>query len=227
MIRLTRAQVREIDRRAIEEYHIPGIVLMENAARSLADVVPAMLDNPAGVVSIVCGGGNNGGDGFALARHLSIRRIRVNVCLVTEPSALKGDALANYRILCAMRTVNMWQHVEGQIGMVCPGASTRLIVDAIFGTGLSRPPGGLAASAIDLMNAADVPIVAVDVPSGLDCNTGEPLGACVKATQTVTFVAEKVGFANPDSKQYTGEITVGDIGCPRELIEEVAKMNLT
>jgi NAD(P)H-hydrate epimerase len=100
-----------------------------------------------------------------------------------------------------------------------------IVIDALFGTGLSRQPDADMTKLIEVMNRSGLPIVAIDLPSGLDCDSGEALGACIRATRTVTFVAEKVGFANPASKQYTGEITVGDIGCPRELIEEVAKMS--
>jgi NAD(P)H-hydrate epimerase len=227
MLRLTREQVREIDRRAIEDHHIPGIVLMENAARAVVDVAMEMLDDPQGVVSIVCGGGNNGGDGLAVARHLSNRRVPLNVCMLVEPATLKGDARTNYSINLAMQTVNMWGYFTPMPGLLAPGSRVRLIIDAIFGTGLTRPPEGLFATAINQINDLRIPVLAVDVPSGLDCDTGEPLGACIRAMRTVTFVAEKAGFANPASRQFTGEVTVGDIGCPRELIEEVAKMTPT
>jgi NAD(P)H-hydrate epimerase len=224
MLRLTREQVREIDRRAIEEYHMPGIVLMENAARAVVDAAVEMLDDREGVVSIVCGGGNNGGDGLAVARHLANRRIRVNVCMMADPSTVKGDARTNY--LIASQMVNIWGYVATMEGLLAPGSRTRLIVDAIFGTGLTRAPEGLFASAINQINGFGIPVLAVDVPSGLDCDTGEPLGsACIRATRTVTFVAEKAGFANPRAKAFTGEVTVGDIGCPRMLIEQVAKMS--
>lgn len=100
-----------------------------------------------------------------------------------------------------------------------------LIIDALFGTGLVAAPKPDHRRLIELINECGLPVLSVDLPSGMDCDTGEPLGACVKATRTVTFVAEKAGFANPASKQYTGEITIGDIGCPRELIERVASIH--
>jgi NAD(P)H-hydrate epimerase len=96
-----------------------------------------------------------------------------------------------------------------------------LIIDAIFGTGLDRPPTGDAARAIEEINRSGVKVLAIDVPSGLDCDTGEPLGPCVRANRTVTFVAEKFGFAQPQAKEFTGEVIVADIGCPRELIEMI------
>ncbi len=127
MIRLTRNQVREIDRRAIEEYHIPGIVLMENAARAVADVAWEMCDRCVGAsVEIVCGRGNNGGDGYAVARHLHNRGVRVRI---SGYRPVGGDAEINYRISEAMGLMQESDLVPG------------LVIDALFGTGLSRPPG--------------------------------------------------------------------------------------
>jgi NAD(P)H-hydrate epimerase len=223
MLRLTREQVREIDRRAIEEFHIPGIVLMENAARAVVDVALEMLQGrPRPAVAIVCGGGNNGGDGLAVARHLHNAGFHVEVVNAsTRPYS--GDAAVNYRVARAMR-LSEWSMYEAADDVInCDAVD--MVVDSLFGTGLSRPPEEDHERLIRLMNGCGLPILAVDVPSGLDCNTGEPLGpSCVRAKRTVTFVAEKAGFANPESKQFTGEITVGDIGCPRELVDKVAKM---
>ena len=218
-IRLTRAQVREIDRRAIEEFHIPGVVLMENAARAVTDAALEMLrgvDRPA--VLIICGGGNNGGDGLAVARHLHNRGWTVDISLAVDPQTYRGEALANFQIVQAMalRTTA----IEDADVLLKGGVD--LLVDALFGTGLSAPPRD--PRVIETMVDHDTPVLAVDIPSGLDCDTGLPLGpACVRATRTVTFVAEKAGFANPMSRQYLGNVTVGDIGCPRELIEAVAR----
>jgi NAD(P)H-hydrate epimerase len=224
MIRLTRAQVREVDRRAIEEYGIPGIVLMENAARAVADVALKMVANGRRRgVAIVCGPGNNGGDGFAVARHLHIAGWHVDLVLANT-SEYAGDAGVNVRVARAMRLPETSMYdAEDVVNM----HAADLVVDALFGTGLSRPPESDHRHLIELIDECGLPVLAVDLPSGMNCDTGEPMGACVKATRTVTFVAEKAGFANPASKQYTGEVTIGDIGCPRELIEEVAKMTPT
>jgi len=220
--RLTRAQVREVDRRAIEHYHIPGIVLMENAALHAADVAWDIVDRtPAAVVQILCGGGNNGGDGLAIARHLHNRGCNVKVSLATDPARYRGDALINYQIVSAI------DHHNLEIGPAGPDsidARAALIVDALFGTGLSKPIAGLTRDLIGSLNAAHATVLAIDLPSGLDCDTGQPLGdACVRATRTVTFVAEKAGFANPASRPYTGPITIADIGCPRQIIDEVLR----
>jgi NAD(P)H-hydrate epimerase len=216
--RLTRAQVREIDRRSVEKFHIPGVVLMENAARAVTDVATEMLRGvkQPGVL-IVCGGGNNGGDGFAVGRHLHNRGVDVEIALA-HSSGYRDEAAANLRIIQAMDLPRI-PIAEADVAL---GAGIDLIIDALFGTGLETPPRD--ARWVQWMNDAEVPILAVDLPSGMDCDTGEPLGpACIRATRTVTFVAEKVGFSNPNARQYLGEITVGDIGCPRELIEDVAR----
>lgn len=211
MLRLTRAQVREVDRRAIEEYHIPGIVLMENAARSAAGVAMRMLQAGDRVL-IVCGGGNNGGDGLAIARHLHNLRVEVSIYLAIDPLKYTGDARINWEIAKAMNLLQEWID------------SPALIIDAMFGTGLTTPPRADGLGMIERMNRSSGHILAIDLPSGMDCDTGKPLGeSCVRATRTITFVAEKAGFANPESSQYTGEVVVGDIGCPRRLIEEVAR----
>ena len=218
MVRLTRAQVREIDRRASEQYHIPSIVLMENAARSVADVARGMLRRE-GIRSalILCGGGNNGGDGLAIARHLHNRGTPVFIGLTIDPTSLKGDALVNWQIVQAMSL----PYAPASPDLVLEH-SRDLIIDAIFGTGLTeapRPPFGELAKTV---NDDAGPVLAVDVPSGLDCDTGKPPGDCIRANVTVTFVAEKVGFAEPVARRFLGDVVVGDIGCPLLLIEEVA-----
>jgi len=221
MIRLTREQVREIDRRSIEEYHIPGIVLMENAARAVADVALEMLTNVAKpFVWVICGGGNNGGDGLAVARHLHNSGANALIWQAWH-GELKGDAAINLSIARAMRlSMGPLEYFEQAVEGPC-----ELIIDALFGTGLTRPIEGELAGVVEnyMQTNVRLPVLAIDVPSGLDCDSGKPLGPCVRAHRTVTFVAEKAGFANPLSKEFTGEITVADIGCPRELIEEVAR----
>ena len=192
---------------------------MENAALAVTQAALEML-RPArhGGAVIVCGGGNNGGDGLAVARHLHNRGVSVEIALAVDPEAYKGDARINWQIIKAMGLkVTPADETESALAR---GAG--LIVDALFGTGLSAPPRD--ARTIELMNKHGAAILAVDLPSGLDCDTGEPLGpACVRAARTVTFVAEKVGFANLAARQYLGRVTVGDIGCPRELIASVAR----
>jgi NAD(P)H-hydrate epimerase len=216
---LTRAQVREVDRRAVEHYHVPGIVLMENAARNAADVVWKMVGrNPDTLIDIICGGGNNGGDGLAIARHLVNRGAMVAILLAVDPEQYSGDALINWRIAQALGLFT----ARGEDALIQAGMGVSdFIVDALFGTGLTQPPRPEAAEWIELINERNVPKLAVDLPSGLDCDTGLPLGACVRATKTVTFVARKAGFANPDSRQYTGDVIVADIGFDVSVVNDV------
>ncbi len=218
MVRLTRTQMREIDRRAIEEYHIPGIVLMENAARCAVDVARGMLRRE-GLRSalILCGGGNNGGDGLAIARHLHNRGTPVFIGLATDPAGYTGDALVNWRIVSAMSL----PHAPATPQLIA-AHSRDLVIDAIFGTGLSEAPRHPFAEIAAAINDDTGAVLAVDVPSGLDCDSGHPHGACVRANVTVTFVAEKTGFTDPFAKRFLGDVVVGDIGCPPELIEAVA-----
>ncbi|HEV8377582.1 MAG TPA: NAD(P)H-hydrate epimerase [Tepidisphaeraceae bacterium] len=221
MLALARQQVREVDRIAIEKYHIPGIVLMENAARGATDVALEMLGQGANQnILILCGGGNNGGDGLAISRHLHNHGHNIRIALCTDPAKYQGDALINWRIVEAMNLPRLlWENAFDQM------PSPDLIIDAIFGTGLTetaRPP---FTQILDRVTATRRSILAIDIPSGLDCDTGRPLGPCIRATRTVTFFAPKIGFENPESKQFTGPVTVADIGCPREAIDEAMKLH--
>lgn len=216
---LTRQQVREVDRRAIEEYGIPGIVLMENAARGVVAVAEEMLQGRAGQrILILCGGGNNGGDGLAAARHLHNHGHHPLIGLCTEPARYRGDALINWRIVRSMGLPSFPATPES-----IREADAALVLDGIFGTGLSERPRGDFDVIVSAVAALDVPVLAIDLPSGLDCDSGAPPGTCVRAARTVTFVAMKAGFRNPASRLYTGDVTVAEIGCPKELIERLAK----
>jgi NAD(P)H-hydrate epimerase len=211
MLRLSREQAREIDRRAVERYRIPSILLMENAARGTADVACTMLGSPQHApVLILCGGGNNGGDGLAVARHLHLRGAQVMIALTTDPSKYKGDARINWEIAQAMEI-----KTEPAEPDRIERAGAHLIIDAVFGTGLTQPPRDPFPDIAHAVAASGSPVLAIDLPSGLDCDSGVPLGdAIITASQTITFAAEKAGFANPASRQYTGPVTVADIGCP-------------
>jgi hydroxyethylthiazole kinase-like uncharacterized protein yjeF len=211
---LTREQVRQIDRLAAERYNIPGIVLMENAARAATDVAIEMLADPHDKeVLILCGGGNNGGDGLAIARHLHNRGAKVKIALTIDPSRYQNEALVNWRIISAMNLPIAQATVE-----LIESSRAKLILDAIFGTGLTQPPRPPFAELANAVNHSGKPVLAIDIPSGLDCDSGQPLGACIRATRTITFAAQKSGFANQEARQFLGEVSVGDIGCPIELV---------
>lgn len=226
MAMLARREVREVDRLAIEELGIPGVVLMENAganaARLLADL------HVTGPITIACGRGNNGGDGFVMARHLDAAGHDVRLLLAAAPDALGGDAAVNHRI-CERSGLSItclsdadeptWRHE-------LTGAAW--IVDALLGTGASGSPRGVVAAAIGAINAVRAEAIggeaarvfAVDLPSGLDADTGAAPGACVRADETATFVAEKRGFANPAAAAFTGTVHVLGIGAPRRLLRQ-------
>lgn len=222
---LSRAQVRNVDRISIETFGVPGIVLMENAARGAAQAIAdeAFLHRR---VLILCGGGNNGGDGLAIARHLHNRGCTVTVGLCTDPARYQGDALINWNIVRSMNlpvveATPIWldQHLQ-----TATPPEQLLIIDAIFGTGLSAAPRDPFSAVAERVNASPCPVVAIDLPSGLDCDTGTPLGrVAVRAGLTVTFVGSKRGFAHPASAEYTGRVKVVDIGCPIEAIEQAMR----
>jgi len=223
---LGRDEIREIDRKAIEEYEIPGIILMENAGRNVAEEVLKMLPGTDKArVAIFCGKGNNGGDGFVIARHLYNKGVDVSVHLTTEVSRVlsDGDAATNLKILQNMH-IEIKELQEEHIGEIGKAlCNYNVIVDAIFGTGLRGEVREPASTLITKINEADIPVVSVDIPSGLSCDDGVVLGIAVKATKTVTFVAAKTGFFKECGKEYTGELIVSDISVPKELIEEYHK----
>jgi len=219
MIRLTRQQVRNVDRLAVERYRIPEVVLMENAAIAAANVAVEMIDPNRGVVLILCGGGNNGGDGLAIARHLHNRGYETHILLAADPGKYSGPAKINWDICQAMMLPS-----ASATATAIVGSGAGLIVDAIFGTGLTQAPRPPFAELVAAIEKTRIPVLAIDIPSGLDCDTGRVLGsACVTATRTITFVAEKIGFDQPEARKYLGQVSVGDIGCPIELIAEVAR----
>jgi len=220
---LTRDQTRAIDRFAIEQLGVPGVVLMENAGRLCADVVGDFLAGPAGrKVAICAGAGNNGGDGFVVARHLAMRGARVAVFLVSPADELSGDAEINYRIA---RNLHLDIRHVGSAELANLSRELRgfdVVVDAVGGTGIRGALRGDIAVAAEQINAAGRPVVAVDIPTGLDCDTGRAEGPAVRANLTVTMVARKKGFDSPASAEFTGEVRVVDIGIPAEVVDRLA-----
>lgn len=217
---LTREQVQEMDRRAIRDFGVPGIVLMENAGRSAAEHLRGL--GVQGPVVICCGKGNNGGDGFVMARHLDVGKIHPAVLLFGDPMDLMGDAKTSFEIIRKSR-LNIHSYSAHNFSMVeikAELANAEWIVDALLGTGLNGPVRAPNADVIDLINASGRKVLAVDLPSGLDCDIGEPLGSTVRADHTITFVAMKRGFQNPASRQWVGECSVADIGVPRVLLDQ-------
>jgi len=212
---MSRDEVRAFDAWAINTLGVPGVVLMENAGRSCAELIREKLSGVAAPkVCIFCGTGNNGGDGYVIARHLINNGFKVVVVICGDRSKIKGDAKINLDILERLgqriEHLNLNADIAGQIKTFAEGAD--MIVDAVFGTGLSGQLSDEYKRLIESINAQNKPVLAVDIPSGLDCDTGRPLGAVVKAKYTVTFVALKKGFTEKASAEYTGQVFVASIG---------------
>lgn len=213
---MSRDEVRRVDAWAIEEIGVPGVVLMENAGRSCAELAQQKLAAaPDPRVCVFCGAGNNGGDGYVIARHLLNAGIPTTVVLCGDREKVQGDARVNLEILerlghCMELLNPESEDVVAAVRSFGRGAS--LIVDALFGTGLRGLLKEPYRAIIEAINALGCPILAVDIPSGLDCDTGQPLGAAIRAAYTVTFVAVKMGFLRPEARTYTGELHVASIG---------------
>lgn len=218
---LTCRQIRELDILAIEHVGIPGLVLMENAARAVAECVYQHLLNPARArVLVLCGGGNNGGDGFAAARHLRNAGVEVVAALATPRDRVSDDAAVNLGVWERMGGLLLDATIPSGLEAVrAEAAIADVILDALLGTGSTGAPRGAAAELIRIANAAPrARRVAVDIPSGFDGDGGRAFDPCFRADATVTFVAAKVGFQSEGAADYVGRVVVADIGVPRELV---------
>lgn len=218
----SRAALSEIDRRAVSEYHIPILVLMENAGRAVVEEIRKRIA-PGARVLIAIGSGNNGGDGLVIARHLHNAGIDVTILPVAPVSKFGMATMLQLSTILAMQLpiLEVDPTLTSLHEWFAAGGKDDLIVDAIFGTGLSREITGLPRDVINTLNTSGRSIIAVDIPSGIDCDTGQPLGTAIRAKMTVSFCGYKSGFVN--AHDYTGEITVGDIGAPRELLVHLAE----
>jgi NAD(P)H-hydrate epimerase len=215
---LSREEVRQIDRLAIQEFGVPGVVLMENAGRGTAALLREL--GASGPVVICCGKGNNGGDGLVVARHLDAWGVPVHVILTCHPSELSGDAAVNFAIV--NRASISWSGPDPELSTAETDEWLRRadwIVDGLLGTGTTGTVRDPMKRAIERINAAPAKRLAIDLPSGLDCDTGEVLGAAVMAHHTATFVALKKGFLSPKAQPYVGHVYVLDIGVPRIVLE--------
>lgn len=212
----TAGEMREFDRRAIAEFGIPGVVLMENAGRCVFDAIIDTVGLPSHAV-LVCGKGNNGGDGFVVARHLRDAGAAVDLFLLGE--GVTGDAKIN---------LDIWTKTGGQAIPITGTGELALalddcdvVVDALFGTGLCKEVTGLAAEVVRAINDSGRPVVSVDIPSGVDADSGRVLGVCVKAECTATFALPKVGLLTFPGAAYTGKLVVGEIGIPHLLYDGI------
>jgi NAD(P)H-hydrate epimerase len=218
---LSRAEARELDRRAIEEFGIPSLVLMENAGRGITELLVSL--GVQGRVVIFCGKGNNGGDGFVIARHLDGRGLPVRVLFFGRPEDLPGDASANYHILLKSGiSLKTWDGNVDEAALTGELAAGAWVVDALFGTGLRGPVKTPFDRIIAAVNSCSARVLAVDIPSGLDSDTGQPLGPTIRAHHTATLVARKKGFNEPAAQAWLGQVQVMDLGLPRKLLSLAA-----
>jgi NAD(P)H-hydrate epimerase len=218
----TAEQMRAIDERAASEYGMPTLLLMENAGRAVSERALRMLrkrKNSAAPprVQVLCGKGNNGGDGFVAARHLLNRGARVECLLAGDPAEVRGDARVNMELL-----EKLGLPVQPRAGGTAPRLDADLLVDALLGTGFRGEPRGPVGAMITAINEAGLPVLAVDLPSGLDADTGRPASLCVRATETVTFGLPKVGLLGYPGRALAGKLAVANISLPHPLLEHEA-----
>ena len=219
---LTARQMRDLDRRAIEEFAVPGVVLMENAGRATAELAGRHFAAAfPGPVLVLCGKGNNGGDGYVVARHLANRGWRVETLVLARRDAICGDAAIHLEILlrsqAAVEFIAEPEALASALGRCAP----QLIVDALLGTGLGSEVKGPFRQAVDWINGTGLPVVSVDIPSGLDADSGRIQGVAVQAALTVTFACAKLGQILYPGADLVGALEVVDIGMPQVLLAQV------
>src|ERR1700730_17530590 len=218
---LNSAQMREADRRTIEDIGIPSLVLMENAGRQAVAAMEAMYgDLTERQVAVLCGRGNNGGDGFVVARTLAQRGVDVSVFLIGRVADVRGDARTNLEILgrLGLTVVEVadsqaWELHFSEIG------DCTLIVDSIFGTGLNAPLSGLMETVVADVNASGIPVVSIDLPSGLAADSHQAIGDSIEAGMTLRLAAPKICLVLPPAETRAGDIVIADIGIPSDVIQ--------
>lgn len=211
---LTSEQARALDRRAIDVLGVPGVVLMENAGRNMAHLLASL--GVAGPVVVCCGKGNNGGDGYVIARHLAVLGLDARAVALADPAGLAGDAALAFGALKGCGLSLEVSPDEGRLRELL--ASADWVVDALLGSGLTGPVRPEMAAVIGSINASGKRVLAVDVPSGLDADTGRPRGAAVRAAHTAAVVGPRVGFATEQGRAHVGRVHVVDFGVPARLL---------
>jgi NAD(P)H-hydrate epimerase len=215
---LSCADVRAREARAIQELGIPSLLLMENAGRGMAELLVSL--GIAGKVVVLCGKGNNGGDGLVIARHLDNWQVPVQVLLFANPDELTPDSAVNHRILTRggvpveAHPAESFDREQVRIDL----ATADWVVDALFGTGLKGPLRAPFDSLIALVNDSPAKVLAADIPSGLDGDTGRPLGPTIRAHHTATLLAWKIGLTQPEAREWVGQVHLIDIGLPRRFL---------
>lgn len=211
-------QIQKLDQIAIEQIGIPSAVLMENAGRKVANAIKQKLlhiKDPS--VCVFCGLGNNGGDGFVVARHLLNSGIHTNIYIIGKAKHLTDDALVNYQILKRLKYTVIDQIGGKNTSYLDELKKSTVVVDAIFGVGLNRNVEEPFATVIQLINKYGRCVFSVDIPSGLNGDTGEVMGFCVKAHRTLTFSFAKKGFYTGFGPEHIGLVNIVDIGIPKKI----------
>lgn len=211
---LTAARARALDKKALEKFGIPTLVLMENAGREIAQAALKRLSGRLRKVAVFCGGGNNGGDGLCASRHLLTAGIQPEVYLVGKFSGLKRQAKVNLNILLRLKQ-KITQINPANLGLLSKriGKST-LIIDALLGVGVKGKIRPVYQQVIDVINASGGYVISVDIPSGLEATSGKVPGRCIRADQTVTLVAKKRGMVYGEGRKYCGKVSIKSIGAP-------------
>lgn len=220
---LNASQMREADQYVINEIGIPSLVLMENAGRQVVSAMEAAFDDLAEMrVAILAGRGNNGGDGFVVARTLLQRGVDVSVFLVGRVAEVRGDARTNLEILgrLGLTVVEIGNEQEWELHF-SDISTCDVLVDALFGTGLREPLGGMLSTIVADVNGSSLPVVAIDMPSGLSADTHELIGDAIDATMTVTLAAPKIPLVLPPGERHCGDLVIADIGIPHEVINRI------
>jgi len=210
--------MRKIDSLATAKFGIPSLILMENAGRSVACEAESMISSKATSIVIFCGYGNNGGDGFVVARHLVNRGYDVVIYVVGKQKKMSKDTKMNFDIINKMKIMVRKITDQRQINIATRYIGKRqLIIDAVFGIGLKGRLDTFYCYLFKKINSSNIPILSIDIPSGLDADRGIPLPIAIKAKKTITMGLAKKGFINPSAKKYLGRVIVADISLPRQL----------
>ena len=209
---ITSQEAKQLDKKAKQRLGISTLVLMENAGEGVAQEAIKILKNRKKKVAIFCGKGNNGGDGFVVARHLLTHGIKSDIFLAGKISEVSNEAKTNLEILLKLKKKIIEVGKENRHLIKNKISKYDLIIDALLGVGLKGEVRGVFRDIIGMINTSKAYILSVDIPSGLDANTGEILGCCVRADKTVTFVAKKQGMVLGEGPKYCGKIIVKDLG---------------
>ncbi|MFC1645742.1 NAD(P)H-hydrate epimerase [Candidatus Omnitrophota bacterium] len=215
---VTSQRMREIDKLATKRFGIPSLILMENAGRSVAEEAKKMLISNSAPIVIFCGYGNNGGDGFVVARHLCNSGYKVEVFLIGARKKMSDDTKINFKIITKMKIKIRKIANKRQIDSALSNLKRpHLIIDAVFGIGIKGELSNFYRRLFEKINSLGVPVLSVDIPSGLDADKGVPLPIAIKARKTVTMGLIKRGFLSSFAKKYLGKIIIADISLPSRL----------